>query len=977
MPRLKTRKGFWLLALLALRHGRDVPRDWLAGTLWPNAEESLSLTYLRQALTDLRHALGSEATRLQSPTTRVLRLDLTGADVDVLTFDTTIRKGDAASLETAVSVYRSVLLEGCTEEWVLQERTSRQQAYLGALEVLARLAQEARDFATAVRRVRLIIAAEPLRESAYRTLMQSLAGMRDYAAITEAYRELRLLLRQEVNADPEAETQALFERLRSQARQSAAVSSVNQPSAAAFLKPPGRSTFLPRPLTDFIGREPEIQEAKQCLSVTRLLTLTGIGGVGKTRMAIRLGEELTADFPDGIYFVDLAPLSNPVLVPQATANALKISERTGETPLTAMVEFLRSRHLLLILDNCEHLLDACAELTGTLLWECPQLRILATGRQRLGINGEIERRVPPLRLPDLESSSLNKKETFPVLLESEAVRLFVERARRVAPNLYLDDTSAQSIAHICYRLDGIPLALELAAARLSALGLDQLSARLEDRFRLLVRGGRDAQPRQQTLRGLLDWSWDLLTEEERILLRRLAVFAGGWTLEAAETICANDTEDVLDGLTLLTDRSLVVAEPQKSGSLRYRLLETVRQYAQEKLDESGETANLQARHQEYFANLAQEASQRISSPEQAQWLERLEQEHDNLRTALDWRLDMVEGLQASMFLAGHLQRFWILRAHIGEGRRRYESLLARSVENEETLLEARAVALRGAGRLAHRQADYPSARTYLEQALVLYERLNNQTAMAPVLLPLGHVECVSGNHDLAQTLYEQSLKLHRESGERYGEAASLDGLGNVARLRGYLAAARGLFSQALTISQEIGDYDLQAMHLNSLGLIANQQGEDAVSWSFFEQARELHRQIGNRTQETISLNNLANIARKMDDMTTAIQLYREGLALCRELGENRSQRIIVYLLEGLPVPLFRQGQYIRAARLFGAGANLRETLKMPRPAHEWETYSPLVEELKMLMGEEVYHQEHAIGKSLSPQQAINYALEDT
>lgn len=990
LPRLKTRKGLYILVLLTLRQGREVERNWLAGTLWPENEETTALTYLRQALTDLRHALGDAAGRLLSPSPRTLRLDLDGpaADVDFIRFEQCRKRGDTASLEQAIALYRGPLLEGWAEEWLLGEREACEQSYLGALESLARQATEARD---SVRYLRLIVAAEPLRESACRALMEALAATRDYGAVTEAYRCLRTALRREINAEPSAETRALFARLRAEARRGATGISAsgreNVPIQTGTSPVAGRAAnravSLPRPLSEFIGRVREVDALKRALMVSRLVTLTGIGGVGKTRLSLRTAEEVADDFPNGVRFVDLSPLTDPALVAKTVAVTLGFSEQANRSLTETICEHLRERHLLLVLDNCEHLIDECARFAAALLQECPGVHILATSRQRLGITGETVRRVPPLTLPDLNRLPEDEVKAAAVLLETEAVRLFADRAQRVQPNLCLNPQTLRAIAATCSRLDGIPLALELAAARMSALGPEQIAARLKEHFCLLSGNGGDraAPARQRTLRAALDWSYDLLLPEERVLLCRLTVFAGGWTLEAAEAVCAGnglEEGEVLDCLTGLADHSLVVVETE-NGQARYGLLEIVREYGRERLREGGreETAVLRARHRDYFLRLAQDAVPHLSGLKQAEALDRLEREHDNLRATLDACLEegTIEAVHAGLLLAGYLQRFWMQRGYAGEGRARYAALLSRDCAEPE-LTPARARALEGAGTLAYRQGDYAAAREMLEESLTIHRYHGDRLAEATPLGLLASIAFVQGNYWGARTLFEQALALRREAGHRPGEATVLNGMGNIAVKQGDHGAARAFYEQALAISQEVGDRALEASILNGLGLLAEHQKDYAAALSWFEQALARNREIGDSSQTVVNTYNLANIAYTLGDVVAAQEYFRQALLLTRALGESRSRRLIGFLLEGMAMTALEHAQPKRAARLLGASDAQLEAIGVMRTASaDREEYDGLVADLQAALGEEPFAALREEGRALRMDQAVTLALE--
>src|SRR5579884_1260938 len=490
---------------------------------------------------------------------------------------------------------------------------------------------------------------------------------------------------------------------------------------------------LPVQLTSFIGREKEMEEIKRLLSTAHLLTLTGSGGCGKTRLALQVAADRVEEYADGVWLVELAAIADLGLVPQTVAVALGVSEEPNRPLGETLANYLRPKSLLLVLDNCEHLLTACAQLADTLLRTCPKVRILASSREGLGLLGEALYHVPSLSLPDEK-----RLPTLEQLSQYEAVRLFVERAVLSRPDFAVTAQNAASVVQICSRLDGIPLAIELAAARARALAVEQLAQRLDDRFRLLTGGSRTALPRQQTLRATIDWSYDLLSQAERTLLRRLSVFLGGWTLEAAEAVCADAShappraaamgagehaaapleagsrenaggpvaaEAVLDLLSRLVDKSLVLVEESAEAEARYRLLETVRQYSRDRLMESEEARDLRCRHRDWFLTLAEGAERRLRGPDQVAWLNRLAQEHDNLRMALEWcRAEEDAGAEAGLRLAGALWRFWRVRGYLSEGRERLEAALAQASASERTA--QRAKALYGLAALAWGQGDY-------------------------------------------------------------------------------------------------------------------------------------------------------------------------------------------------------------------------------------------------------------------------------
>ena len=486
---------------------------------------------------------------------------------------------------------------------------------------------------------------------------------------------------------------------------------------------------LPLQVNRFIGREREMTAVRGLLLTTRLLTLTGAGGSGKSRFALQIATDLREEFAHGVWWVELAALSDPLLVPQVVASVVGIPERAGCTVTEALSEALRPRHLLLVLDNCEHLLAASVQLIETLIRTCAQVRVLVTSREALAITGETTWPVLPLRVPDTYQPPPIER-----LLTYEAVQLFVERARSVLPSFTLTPENASAVVQVCRRLDGMPLAIELAAARIRALSVSQIVARLDDAYRLLTGGSRSALPRQQTLRAAMDWSYGLLSAHERAVFRRLSVFAGSFSLEAAEAICAGEPEDaydVLDVLSSLIDKSLVLME-QRRGEARYRLLETIRQYSQDKLQECGEAAIVHRHHRDWYARLAEHAEAEALAARQQSVFDRLEVEHENLRAALGWSLEQQEAETAAQIGAA-ISRFWLLRGYMSEGRRWLERALSGFSEKNAVRVKA----LNIAAILASLQDDNKTARTLVEESLELSRALADRKQTGYALYTLG------------------------------------------------------------------------------------------------------------------------------------------------------------------------------------------------------------------------------------------------
>jgi predicted ATPase/class 3 adenylate cyclase/Tfp pilus assembly protein PilF len=650
-----------------------------------------------------------------------------------------------------------------------------------------------------------------------------------------------------------------------------------------------RPNNLPLQLTRFFGREREIDAVRQHLVGSRLVTLAGPGGTGKTRLALQVASELMPDLPDGAWQAELAPLSDPALLPQAVATAVGVREEAGRSVVQTLCEALRPRRMLLILDTCEHLLDSCASLALALLQACPQVRILATTRESLAIPGEVIVRVPSLSVPD-------PRAPIESLLSCEAVQLFADRAQLAHPGFAVDEGKVEAVVQICRRLDGIPLAIELAAARVKLLSVGQIAARLDDRFRLLSGGSRSVLRRHQTLRATLDWSYDLLSEPERALLRHLSVFVGGWTLEAAEAICANTDDrcqmsdvsgkeppsslssdicqlssaDILDLLGLLVDKSLVLVE--EAPAPRYRMLETIRQYAQEKLVEAepaGGAAALHDRHRDWYLDLAERAAPELLGASQRAWLAQLDREYDNLRAGLTWCLEpgdrrppidgesaRVGSTQTGLRLAAALWRYWEARGFLTEGR---EWLAQFLTADAKSVSPARAKALGGAGFLALQQGDRTAARSLYEESLTIWRQLGDEKGAADALGNLGSVAHAEGQPEAARAFYEESLRLAEGLGHRWGMASSLNNLAILHFDQSEFGEAEACYERALALWEEIGDQIQRAQTLNNLGSIDLARGRLAEAEARFQAAYTIFRQANHPLDMAAALATLGEL----------------------------------------------------------------------------------------------------------------------
>jgi predicted ATPase/class 3 adenylate cyclase len=664
---------------------------------------------------------------------------------------------------------------------------------------------------------------------------------------------------------------------------------------------------LPAQVTSFVGREKEIAEIKQLLAGTRLLTLTGSGGAGKTRLALQVAGELLGTYADGVWLVELAAVSDPSLIAQAIASALEMRDEARRPLLETLRDYLHGRELLLVLDNCEHLIDDAARLADSLLRSAPRLKILATSREPLAIAGEITYRVPSLRLADPHALP-------PVasLLDYEAIRLFVERAALAQPGFALTDANAAAVVEICARLDGIPLAIELAAARVRSLPVEQIRARLGDRFHLLTAGSRAALPRQQTLRATVDWSYALLSEPEQALFRRLAVFAGGWAAEATEAI-GGPADDFLDLQTRLVDKSLVLVDSGPNVT-RYRMLETVHEYAAERLAESGERAAARQSHAAYFLALAQEAEPHLGDASREAWLARLADDDENLRVALaHLREDGQPG--PALAMAGALWRFWEVRGGYAEARAQLAELLAQA--GTAASASARAKALLAAGAMAYYQGDYEWAGARCAEALAIYRGLEDRAGVAWTLVYQGWAAVERGDYAAARALLGESLAIARALGDRQAAGSALSRLAMAAAYEGDYAPAKGYLDEGVPLFRQLGDKMGLAQALTYLGLVLMQLRDFEAAQAADEESFALCHELGYRRGQSFSVVLLAFLYLQRGLVEAALPLMKEGLANFREMGDRFGA---VMALAGMALLAGLRSQPELAVRLAAAAA---------------------------------------------------------
>jgi predicted ATPase/DNA-binding SARP family transcriptional activator/DNA-binding CsgD family transcriptional regulator len=887
-----------LLLLLLTTPGHRLPRERVLDLLWPDLTASAARNELRKAVHALRRALepdldagGVSAYVESTPDTLGLRSDAElWTDLDA--FEAAVARANSMlpaaerqeALRAAVAGYGGDLLaDEPGVDWAAARREALRQAWRGAVLDLAELDLAAGNPREAVPSLQRLLAADAGDEAAHRALMRALAAAGQPAEALRQYQRCVRALRDELDVMPSDETEALVAALRAgQADRSPA------PAARRF-------DNLPAPPTPLVGRESEVEAALDLLwqPDVRLMTLTGPGGVGKTRLALEVAAGLAGDLADGVAFVGLAPIQSPELVLAAIARALGIRQAGGRPLQEQLQDVLRERELVLVLDNFEHV-NAAAPAVASLLAACPRLKVLTTSREPLHLRGEHLRPVPTLALPDRLRGS-GRPQSPAAVARSSAVALLIARARAIRPDLVLTEANAETVAEIVRRLDGLPLAIELAAARLRHMTPADLLARMEHRLEFLTGGARDLPSRQRTLRDTIAWSYDLLTPVEQALFRHLAVFAGGCTAEAAGALWATvgavpggPRLDLPATLASLADKSLL-GWNVSDGAPRVSMLETIREFGLGQLQARGEEAAARTAHARYFRDLAERTEAECAGPGAAAWLEHLETEHDNLRAALAWAVES-DDPSTALRLASALWIFWEGHGYRDEGRRWLELALTRSDAGPP---EAVAGALHGLGDLAMRLGRFDEAAERLGEALACWRRLHNRPGEARTLNALASIAIAAGEFDRAAHLAGQALTIGRETENLRAQTGSLARLGVVSLWQGDLTEANRLLREALELSDRTGDPLTRLGLLNYLGIVAERSGDYPLSVALKEEDLALARTLGDKENIALGLINLA-AARDQADPEKAAAHYADAAQVADEIGDRRLKAFALY-----------------------------------------------------------------------------------
>lgn len=933
------RKVLALLAYLAVNRWQH-HRDHISALFWPDYDQAKAYTNLRHILWEVQQAIGEGWLVASRDTIGLIAEDHSSSQpervvwVDVARFKSLVTQSRMHAqrdvslriplLTDSVNLYRNHFLTGFSlkhssvfNEWSVTESEDLRHQFTGALTMLSEDHCSLGEAETAIPYAQRLVALDSLNEISHRLLMKVYIQAGQNSAALKQYQTCEQILRKELGVDPQPETRALYKQIRKGEFRPI------QPTKQKEAVTPRHN--LPFQISTFIGREKELDDIANLIANNRLVTLVGTGGIGKTRLALKAGEQLLNEYANGVWFVELASLNDPVLVPQAVAQLFHIAEQADEPLTQKLARVLRSRTFLIILDNCEHLLDASAQLADALLKNCPNLKVLVTSREPLRITGESQYHVPSLGLPDLQ-------QLLEKMLGYESIQLFEERARLVQEHFSLTMENASSVAQICHRLDGIPLALELAAARVDMFSTEQIAVQLNESFNLLTGGSRTALPRQQTLRASIDWSWKLLSDPEQILLRRLSIFAGGWTLEAAEAVCSGngiEPQQVLDLMTQLATKSLVVSKHDGESERRYHLLEMIRQYTHEKLQVAGEVDEIRNRHLDWVLVWAEQIHPEFHGRNRATSLADADLERDNIRLAIDWGLRIGQ-FERSMKICIALRSYLDGRIPYGETRRWLDlGLSHRDHFSKSTLariyIEAAWVTLR--------QNDLLHGIAYTRESLKLAEELNEPWIVAEAMRGLGVVEIFAGNFVEATTYFEKAVALYQALGNDQG-------------------AFLAIGNQALSLFYQRKLEDAIALLAKYMDSVVSLGNQDRIAWFHF----------------ALGLFKLVH-----GDVEMALPNLKTGLSLYYQIKEINFTAVCIIAVAFLASA---RGNAIRAARLFGVGEAIHESIGTVLDPTAQSLRGGYVEKTRAMLDEATFESAWAEGRAMSLDEAVEYALEE-
>lgn len=994
------RKAIALLAYLAVNDCAQVPqkysRESLSALLWPEYEQAKAFSNLRRTIWEIHQILGegwliaeresvrlNEGARIDLDIARFLDLIAQARQQE----ETALR---VPPLSDAVKLYRNHFLTGFSlkdaypfNEWAFAKAEELRHRFADALTLLADSYCVLNQPEAAIPYARRLITLDPLNESAHRQLMEIYLQAGQHSAALKQYQTCEQLLRKQLNLDPQPETRALYKKIRK--------GEIKPTRVEKPIETIAPQHNLPLQLSTFIGREREQDAIVHLLRKNRLVTLIGTGGIGKTRMSVETGQKVLGDYPHGVWFIPLDSLSDPELVPQTVASIFDLREGSDRPLIEILINVLREKTTLLILDNCEHLLGACTQLIAKLLTNCPTLRVLVTSRETLNMKGEATYYLPSLAIPEDSNFSIEK------LTEYGSIQLFTERAALALSSFALTKENAQTVADICQRLDGIPLAIELAAARVNILQVKEIHKQLEDSFSLLTNDSDTTIQRHQTLQASVDWSWRLLTEVEQTFLRHLSVFAGGWTLESARVVCEGDP---LNLTSALVKKSLILVDQQSGRETRYRFHEVVRQYVRHKLVAAGEEELIRARHLKYFLQLSEQAEQGLAGPAQMEWSARLDHERDNIRAVLEWA-DKTDA-EAGLFLSSRLERFWE-SMDLREGARWFSRLLKKP--ETHAYLQARAKALCVYGRVMVGLQQFDAAHSAAQECLEIYRRCGDREGEVDGLLLLGWE---LKNAAEKSQFNRQALELAQALGDVKRQSLALWQLGWSDRTNRFV-----YWEKAIALTRSLGDLRALAGGLSAAGYFLVMDGDHESAQKYLDESSRLFQQLNSRPASSSLLSAYAQIALAHGDFEKARTYLQENARIGHELGNqqdylwsrvhlgyvtlregaiNEARQILIetardfqkdgyligaiFTLEAMAELYVSVGKPEHAARLIGWAEASREKLGDTRPLLEQANVDKIIAACLARMGEVEFSDLYDEGQRMMLDEAVRYALEE-
>ena len=938
---LPTRKMEALLAYLAL-HRSVQNREKIASLFWGDSPDELARRSLRTALSVLRKELGDGFIITDRETVQLnpqvpLWVDVYEVEKQA---ENILAAGSQAGID--LDLYRGELLHNFYDEWILEEREHYRKLIIDALLQLAQLLRTGGEYARAISAAQKIISIDPINERAYQHLIFCQGALGKRLEALKSYEEFKQRLMEQFGIEPSKDTSTLYEQLKN---------SDTDGTHAATVK-----SNLPIPLTSFVGREKELSSLSGIFDTTRLLTLTGVGGCGKTRLAIQLASQLADAFPDGVWWIELAAIQDESSLTPVVMKTLGIAESQSDSAEEVLLKFLRTRQTLLVMDNCEHVISACARLAENILSQCPDVKILATSREALSIHGEVAWLVPSLSLPPADQTNN--------LMKWECPRLFFERAIMYRADLQLNESNSESLLRICRALEGIPLAVELAAARVKTLSLEQLASRLDDKLSLLTTGSRAAQPRQQTLRATIDWSYELLSEQEKVVLHRLSLFFGTWTLEAAEFVCSEDniaSNQILDVITRLLDKSLLISE-NHDGLIRYRMLEIIRQYGMEKLEQMDEVQHIQDRHTRYYSELAQSEESAWYSQEQARLIKQFDIEYPNLRVALAWGLEnpqRAENWENGLNLAIALVPFWNFRAELHESHYwlkkvvdQIDVVLAESdlgSQKRNELLSIKASAIYEMGALSYYLTHHATRIDLFEEAATIYGEIGDQRGLARPNLYVAQTAADRGQTDLARKIWWESLEQFEQSGDSWYAAMVYSFLGALERRLGNYDESERKFHQAIALYEKVGDQWGRTIMFMHLGMIAMYRGDPVTARGWFQQRLRIGSEIGFKFSQAYAVFLIGLTYWKSGDTVEMGRCLLQAIPRLQQIG---SYATLADCIIGIAWISAESGDLEKAAYLLGAVERINETFGR-KVYFEYDYFNkPLCQDLRSRLGQD-------------------------